>query len=175
MEIKTLGTELGYNGFLKIRVDRIELPNGLTFNYDYVDKIVAVLVLPILGDQIVMVKQYRHAVKREVYDLPGGGVSAGESFEDAGRRELLEEAGYTAAHMHPLGTFHHAPGCMDSVVHVFAATELTLGVAQPEMAEIITPVCIPIAEFERMIETEPMEATAPLAYFLARRKGLIRG
>lgn len=174
MEIKTLGTELGYNGFLKIRVDRIELPNGLTFNYDYVDKIVAVLILPIFRDQIVMIKQYRHAVKREVYDLPGGGVHEGESFEDAARRELLEEAGYTAAHMHSLGTFHHAPGCMDSVVHVFAATELTPGIAQPEIAEIITPVCIPFGEFERMIETEPMEATAPLAYFLARRKGLIQ-
>ena len=87
MDVKTLGTELGYNGFLKIRVDHIELPNGLTFKFDYVDKIVAVLVLPILGDQIVMVKQYRHAVKREVYDLPGGGVHESESFEDAARRE----------------------------------------------------------------------------------------
>lgn len=175
MTVKTLGTELGYNGFLKIRIDRIELPNGFTFNYDYVDKIVAVLVLPILGDQIVMLKQYRHAVKRDVYDLPGGGVQEGESFEDAGRRELLEEAGYTAGHMHRLGTFHHAPGCMDSVVHVFAATELTPGIAQPEIAEMITPVCIPFEDFERMIETEPMEATAPLAYFLAQRKGLIPG
>ena len=175
MAVKTLGTELGYNGFLKIRVDRIELPNGLTFNYDYVDKIVAVLVLPILDDEIVMIKQYRHAVKREVYDLPGGGVHEGETFEDAGRRELMEEAGYTAGHMHRLGTFHHVPGCMDSVVHVFAATELTPGIAQPESSEIITPVCIPFAEFERMIETDPMEATAPLAYFLAQRKGLIQG
>jgi ADP-ribose pyrophosphatase len=175
MDVKTLGTELGYNGFLKIRVDRIELPNGFTFNYDYVDKIVAVLTLPILGDQIVMIKQYRHAVKREVYDLPGGGVSAGESPEEAARRELLEEAGYTAAHMHPLGTFHHAPGCMDSVVHVFAATGLTPGIARPEIAEILTPVCIPFGEFERMIDSEPMEATAPLAYFLAVRKGLISG
>lgn len=173
MEVKTLGTELGYNGFLKIRVDRIELPNGFTFNYDYVDKIVAVLVLPILPDQVVMVKQYRHAVKREVYDLPGGGAHEGESLEDAGRRELMEESGYTAGRMHFLGTFHHAPGCMDSVVHVFAATELTPGDAQPEIAEIMTPVCIPFAEFERMIDTEPMEATAPLAYFLAQRKGLL--
>ena len=175
MAVKTLSTELGYNGFLKIRIDRIELPNGFTFNYDYVDKIVAVLVLPILSDQILMIKQYRHAVKREVYDLPGGGVHEGESFEDAARREMLEEAGYTAGRMHFLGTFHHVPGCMDSVVHVFAATELTPGIAQPEIAEMVTPVCIPFAEFERMIETDPMEATAPLAYFLAVRKGLIPG
>ena len=144
MDVKTLGTELGYNGFLKIRIDHIELPNGLTFKYDYVDTIGAVLVLPILGDQIVMIKQYRHAVKREVYDLPGGGVHEGESFEEAARRELLEEAGYTADHMHRLGTFHHAPGCMDSVVHVFAATDLTPGIAQPEVAEILTPVSHPL-------------------------------
>lgn len=173
MNVKTLGTELGYDGFLKIRIDHIELPNGFAFKYDYVDKIVAVLVLPILDDQLVMIKQYRHAVKREVYDLPGGGVHPGESYEQAARRELLEEAGYTAAQLHPLGAFHHAPGCMDSVVHVFAATGLTEGTAQPEISEMLTLVRISFADFERMIETEPMEAAAPLAYFLALRKGLL--
>ena len=173
MDVKTLGTELGYNGHLKIRIDHIQLPNGLTFKYDYVDTIRAVLILPILGDQIVMIKQYRHAVKREVYDLPGGGVEADESFEAAARRELLEEAGYTAQYLHSLGTFHHAPGCMDSIVHLFAATGLTPGIAQPDVAEILTPVAVPLVDFDRMIEIEPMEAAVPLAYFLARRKGLI--
>jgi ADP-ribose pyrophosphatase len=173
LDVKTLGTELGYNGHLKIRIDHIQLPNGFTFKYDYVDTIRAVLILPILGDQIVMIRQYRHAVKREVYDLPGGGVEADESFEAAARRELLEEAGYTAQDLHSLGTFHHAPGCMDSIVHLFAATGLTPGIAQPEVAEILTPITVPLVDFDRMIETEPMEAAVPLAYFLARRKGLI--
>jgi ADP-ribose pyrophosphatase len=173
MDVKTLGTELGYNGYLKIRIDHIQLPNGFSFKYDYVDTITAVLILPILGDRIVMIRQYRHAVKREVYDLPGGGVHVDESFEQAARRELLEEAGYTAQSLHRLGTFHHAPGCMDSVVHLFAATELTPGTAQPEVAEILTPVTISVTDFEHMIDSEPMEAAVPLAYFLAKRKGLI--
>jgi 8-oxo-dGTP pyrophosphatase MutT (NUDIX family) len=81
MDVKTLGTELGYNGFLKIRIDHIQLPNGFTFKYDYVDTITAVLILPILNNQIVMIRQYRHAVKREVYDLPGGGVQTDEPFD----------------------------------------------------------------------------------------------
>jgi ADP-ribose pyrophosphatase len=173
MDVKTLGSELGYDGYLKIRIDHIQLPNGFTFQYDYVDTIRAVLILPLLGDQIVMIRQYRHAVKREVYDLPGGGVHGDESFEETARRELLEETGYTAKSWHSLGTFHHAPGCMDSIVHVFAATGLTPGIAQPEVAEILTPVTVSLVDFERMIDSEPMEAAVPLAYFLARRKGLI--
>jgi hypothetical protein len=62
---------------------------------------------------------------------------------------------------------------MDSIVHLFAATGLIPGIAQPEVAEILTPITVPLVDFDRMIETEPMEAAVPLAYFLARRKGLI--
>lgn len=173
MTVKVHSTRLAYDGYMKFRVDQLELPNGFSFPYGYVDTIVAVLVLPILADGILMLRQYRHAVKREVYDLPGGGVQEGEAFKQAARRELLEEGGCTAAEWHSLGSFHHAPGCMDSIVHVFAAKDLTPGAAAPDIAEMITPVVVSFAEFERMIETEPMEAAAPLAYFLAQRKGLL--
>jgi ADP-ribose pyrophosphatase len=173
MSVQILNSELLYDGYLKFRVDRIQMPNGFTFPLSYLDTIAAVLVLPICAAGIVMIRQYRHPVKREVLDLPGGSIDAGETFEQAARRELLEEAGYTAEEWHSLGAFHHAPGCMNSLVHVFAARGLTQGVAKPDLVELITPVIVPFADFERLIGAEPMEATAPLAYLLAQRKGLL--
>jgi ADP-ribose pyrophosphatase len=173
MSVKLFGSEIAYDGFIKIRKDEIEWPDGRRHYFDYVDTITAVLVLPILGDQIVMLKQYRHPLKRIVYDLPAGGVKTGEPIEDAARRELLEETGYTAQQWHSLGAFHHIPGCMDSVVHLFAATGLAPGVASPESGEFIESITVTVADFERLIDAEPMEAAVPLAYFLARRKGLI--
>lgn len=173
MTVTLLGSEIAYNGFIKIRKDDIVWPDGRRHYFDYVDTITAVLILPILREQIVMLRQYRHPLKRVVYDLPAGGVKAGERIEGAAQRELLEETGYTAQRWRRLGACHHIPGCMDSVVHLFAATDLTPGIATPEPGELIQPVTVAFADFERLIDVELMEAAVPLAYFLAQRRGLL--
>lgn len=173
MNFKTLESKVVFNGHIKVKQDRLQLPNGRLMTYDYIDTIRAVLILPILEDSILMLKQYRHPLKRVVFDLPAGGIRPNESTLAAAQRELQEETGFSTQDFHYLGRFNHIPGCLDSVVHTFAANNLHAGQANLDPTEFVEPVRVPIVEFEDFVEHNEMEATIPLTYFLAKRKGLL--
>jgi len=172
---KILKSELAFNGdFIKVRKDTISLPNGKTMTYEYVDRIEAVAIFPILKDSILLIKQYRHPLRKFSYDLPAGSLSIGkETPEEEAKRELKEETGYDAKNLYHLGKYNHAPGCLNSVVHLFAAKNLTKGNQHLDPTEFIEPVEIPISKFEAFIEQKEIEPIVPLGYFLANKRGII--
>ena len=64
------------------------------------------VIFPVLSDdRIALIKHYRHAVGRVVFDLPGGGIEPGETPLQSAQRELREETGLTAPDWQHLGTF----------------------------------------------------------------------
>jgi len=86
----------------------------------------AVVILPILADgRIVMIRNYRYTVERELWELPAGTLEPGETPLETGRRELEEETGYRAGVMTPLLEFYTSPGVLTERMHAFLATELT--------------------------------------------------
>jgi len=104
-------------------------------------------VLPLHDDgTVTLIRQLRPAVDAYTLEIPAGRLGPGEKPAECGRRELEEETGLGASHMEPLGIIYPSPGVFDEIVHLFLATGLTQGKAQPEQYEDIARCRIPLSE-----------------------------
>lgn len=112
--------------FLKLLELDLETPDGAVGKRSVVRIGGAVAVVPIDGDEVVLIRQYRTPLDRALLELPAGKLDVpGESPEAAARRELAEEAGFRAGCMEQVAQFHTSPGYLDEQMTVFIATELT--------------------------------------------------
>ncbi len=84
-------------------------------------------------DEIVMVRQYRHAARRHLWEIPAGMAEPNESLEDAARRELREETGFTAERLTKIGALWTTPGFCSEVMHLYRAEGLLEG--SPQFAD----------------------------------------
>jgi ADP-ribose pyrophosphatase len=101
-------------------------PSGTEFRRDLVHHPGAVSVVPVDGDEVVLVRQYRAAVDLEVLEIPAGKRDvAGEPPEVTAHRELAEEVGLAARHLVKLAEFYNSIGFSDELSHVFLGTDLT--------------------------------------------------
>lgn len=86
----------------------------------------AVVVVPIDGDQVVLIRQYRAAIGQDVLELPAGKLDVeGEATDVAAARECEEEIGYRPARTDRLISFYNSPGMTDEHTTVFVADGLT--------------------------------------------------
>ncbi len=124
----------------KFRVERRAVPDrdGRERLYDLVVHPGAAVVLPILDDgRVLLTRNYRFAVDRELLELPAGTLEPPEPPIDCARRELAEETGYRAARVEPLLTFYSTPGICNEHMHAFVATGLSPGPTALEPGERI--------------------------------------
>src|SRR5690606_37881018 len=116
----TIESESVFEGkLLKVRRDRVRLPNGREATREYIKHPGAVVVMALLDDDhVVMVRQYRYAVQQLILEFPAGKLDPGEAPLDCAQRELMEETGYSARQWTPLGQMHLAVGYSDEVIHI---------------------------------------------------------
>ena len=101
-------------------------PSGDEFRRDLVHHPGAVSVVPVDGDEVVLVRQYRAAVDLEVLEIPAGKRDvADEPPEVTAHRELAEEVGLAAGRLVKLAAFYNSIGFSDELSHVFLGTDLT--------------------------------------------------
>jgi ADP-ribose pyrophosphatase len=122
-----LASELSFKGqLLEVRSDKVKLPNGGTGTREFVVHPGAVLVVPVLQDgRLVLERQFRYPVRRVMLEFPAGKLDDGESPLVCAKRELQEEAGYTAATWKKLGTIHPEIGYSTEFIDMYEATGLT--------------------------------------------------
>jgi ADP-ribose pyrophosphatase len=101
------------------------LDNGVTSDMDFIRHPGAAAMVPMLNNrEVVLIKQYRHAIREFIWEIPAGTLDTNESPITCARRELIEETGYSATDWHQLGIITPLPGCSDERIHIFLALDL---------------------------------------------------
>ena len=137
---------------LTVREDLVLLPSGIEFNREIIEHSSSVVILPVDAfNNILLVKQYRHAIKEFTLEAPAGGINQNESPLDAANRELEEETGYHANSLKFLGTFWSSPGYCNENLHAFIGQSLTPIESCQEIDESIILKKIPIEEISILL------------------------
>jgi len=154
MSIRVLSSREVYrNKWLRVREDQVERSNGARGIYGVVDKDDCAIILPIEGDTIYLIEQFRYTVLERCLELPQGGwETAGVNPEELARGELLEETGLVAASMTCLGAIWIAYGFTHQKQYVYLASGLAPSVAHPDPEEHDLALrTASVAEFEEML------------------------
>ena len=126
----------------RVRSYQLTRPDGNTVEKAYVEHPGAVVLVPLRGDEVLMLRQYRASLSDTILELPAGTRGETEDWASCAQRELREETGYRAESLTALGHVWPAPGYSDEVLAIYLAQEL-----HPD----------PLAgDFDEIIELQPM-------------------
>ncbi len=129
-------------------------------------------ILPFLDpDTVLLIQQYRYVARRVTWEMPTGGIHAGESIEEAAQRELAEEIGYHAGRLIPVSTYNTSKSVMDETAHLFLGEELVkLDLPPRDETEFIEICPFPFHEVLQMVLTgEIVDGMTIIAVLLAAR------
>lgn len=139
----------------RIDVLSVEVPHsGRMIEREVVSHPGAVVILPFLDDQtILLIRNERYVVGRELWELPAGTLEKGEEPLACATRELEEETGFQATRpLKPLLSFFSAPGFCNEILYVFTATDLRKTSQKLDETEKITVEIVPFASALKMIK-----------------------
>ncbi|MBA7676387.1 Methanol dehydrogenase activator [subsurface metagenome] len=150
---KTLSSQLIYDGrAVKLRVDAVRMPSGRETRREIVEHRDCVAIVAVdADDNVLLVKQFRKSVEKELLEIPAGGIDPGEDPVTTVRREMQEETGYLPGKVEKLGGFYSSPGFCTEYLHLYLATDLTPSPLYAEDTESIKLVRVPISQIPSLI------------------------
>jgi ADP-ribose pyrophosphatase len=157
-DVKVVSSNLSYEGPLfRVYTDKVR-ENGRELTRDVIRHNGSVVILAMddaknkQDPMIVMERQYRHAARDFLLEVPAGKMEEGEDALAAAKRELLEETGFKAKRWRKIIRYFASPGFLGEFMQVFIAEGLTLGDAQPEYDEQIEIEMMPLSRLLQMID-----------------------
>ena len=170
MKEKCLETRKIYSGrVVALRIDRVMLPSGRKSIREVVEHRGAVAAIPVKGDKIILIRQYRYPVDEVIYEIPAGTREKDETPDETMARELEEEIGYRAGKLTHLFTFYSTPGFTTEKISIYLAEELEPVERKPEQDENIEVVEVEKEKILEMIkngEIRDGKTIAALCYYM---------
>jgi ADP-ribose pyrophosphatase len=154
-----------------IRRDTLKTPDGRVTKFDIIEHHGSVVIIPVNEKgELLFVRQYRHATRGELLELPAGTLKdSQEAPESCAAREIREETGFAAGKLIRLGEFYLAPGYSTEFMVVFLATDLRYDPLQADADEFLSVEAVPLRKAIRKAENgEVPDAKSLAALFLAR-------
>lgn len=154
-----------YEGdIINLRVDDLRLENGSTTRREVVEHTGGVVIAcQPTPNQIVLIKQYRYSLDRELIELPAGRIDRGEEPLAAAQRELTEETGYQAKRWLKKAVFATAPGFCDELLYLYHASDCTQVEKQLDHDEEIDVIVLSIRKAWQLILSETIVDTKTIA------------
>jgi len=146
-------TQIHRGVIVNLRASDYRRPDGTVVHREVMDHPGAVVMVPVEGDHVLLVRQPREAVEEFTLELPAGKLdSPDEEPLACARRELAEEVGRAAATWRDLGGFYTAPAIITEFIHCFLATGLRpVEGATPDDDEQIEVIAWPLADLDGLI------------------------
>jgi ADP-ribose pyrophosphatase len=161
---QTLSSKTVYQGnVFWVTRDEVLEPGGVKATRDVIRHNGSVVVLAVDTESnskdpgILLIRQYRHAAGKFLLELPAGRIEPGEKLIPAGKRELIEETGYSAKRWSRHANYYASPGFLTETMTILLAEGLTVGEAAPEDDEKIDVHMTPLSEVLRLIHTGKIE------------------
>lgn len=150
------------------RIDEVRLPDGNKATREYLDHPGAVAVIPFVdAKHIIMVSQYRYPVGKITWEIPAGKLSKGEAPGPCVRRELEEETGYKARSIKKMLSFWPTAAFANEIIHVYTATGLIPGRANPDEDEFLSAKVWPLSKVYADIRNGKIKDAKTLIALLA--------
>jgi ADP-ribose pyrophosphatase len=153
---------------LQVEVQRVRLPGGAEAELDILHHPGATAIVALLGPDVLLVRQYRHATGGWLLEVPAGTLEPGEPPAACAARELTEETGFRAGRLEALGWIWTTPGFTDERIWLFLATDLTPARQALDSDEVLALVRLPFADaVEQALRGELQDAKSIAALLQA--------
>ena len=172
---ETLSSKTIYSGrVVKLRVDDVRLPNGRHTKREVVEHSDCVAIVAVdADDNVLLVKQFRKPVEKELLEIPAGCIEPGEEPVATVSREMREETGYLPKSVKGMGGFYSTPGFCTEYLHLYLAYDLVPDRLYASDTESIELVRVPSNQIAGLITSGSIcdaKSIAGLLLYLSSRK-----
>ena len=166
-EEKTLSKETIYKGkVIDVEKHFVELPDQQTSYREIVKHNGAVAICAVTPENnVLLVKQYRKAMEKELLEIPAGKLEPGEDRESAAKRELEEETGYIADSLTLIGEVYGSPGFCNELISIYFADNLKKGNMKLDEDEFVENINYTLEDVEKAVNARSISDAKTLIAF----------